>query len=657
MLSWWQWLIMGAVPPLIIALYFLKLKRIPLEVPSTYLWHRAIEDLHVNSLWQRLRTSLLLFLQLLLVMLIALALLRPGWQGGTLEGNRFIFLLDTSASMSANDVNENRLEEAKRQVETLIDEMKSGDVGMIISFSDVPIVEQQFTDNRRLLHDRLANIRITHRVSDIDGALRVAAGLANPERSGNRNDNDIAVADPMPADMYILSDGKMIRPTDFALGNLEPEYIPIGNRSVTNLAIAAFSFDQNPETSDYLQAFARLEHHQKPGDEDSPDSELQVDVNLYLNDELTDAATVVVPKGGESSLDFELPNIENGTLRLEMDVNDELAVDNTAFACIQPVRSGKALLVTPGCDALEMVLSTEEAEKLVELTLLEPTDLEQEIYQKRASTGFYDLIIYDQCSPREMPQANTLFIGELPPGGRWQADNSVSTPQIIDTNQAHPLMLFVDLSDVRFAEARPLSPPPGSTILMDANAGPIAAIAPRDGFEDVVLGLFIVNTSSAEVHTDWPLRYSFPVFMNNLMNQLGTRNRWQHHSKIQPGDTVTLRTENNETNVKVISPAGVTTNVARSSLGVFSFAGTHEVGVYEVRDVNSNHRLLRFPVNLFNRVESNILPADQFEIGYSTVRGNRVLRVSRYETWKYLLFAVLALLLLEWYVFNRRVYF
>ena len=75
---------MGAVPPLIIALYFLKLKRIPLEVPSTYLWHRAIEDFHVNSLWQRLRTSLLLFLQLLLVMLIALALLRPGWQGSTL---------------------------------------------------------------------------------------------------------------------------------------------------------------------------------------------------------------------------------------------------------------------------------------------------------------------------------------------------------------------------------------------------------------------------------------------------------------------------------------------------------------------------------------------------------------------------------------------
>ena len=61
-------------------LYFLKLKRQPLEVPSTYLWHKSIEDLHVNSIWQRLRQNLLLFLQLLLVASAILALLRPGWQ-------------------------------------------------------------------------------------------------------------------------------------------------------------------------------------------------------------------------------------------------------------------------------------------------------------------------------------------------------------------------------------------------------------------------------------------------------------------------------------------------------------------------------------------------------------------------------------------------
>ena len=76
-LSAWQWALIAAVPPAVVALYFLKLRRQPLEVPSTYLWQKSIEDLHVNSLWQRIRQNLLMYLQLLLLLLVIFALLRP----------------------------------------------------------------------------------------------------------------------------------------------------------------------------------------------------------------------------------------------------------------------------------------------------------------------------------------------------------------------------------------------------------------------------------------------------------------------------------------------------------------------------------------------------------------------------------------------------
>src|SRR6476620_1557493 len=115
MLSAWQWILLAAVPPAIIALYFLKLKREPLAVPSTYLWSRAIEDLHVNSLWQKLRQSLLLLLQLLVILGVILALIRPGWQGSELTGERFVFMIDASASMAATDVLPTRLDAAKKQ--------------------------------------------------------------------------------------------------------------------------------------------------------------------------------------------------------------------------------------------------------------------------------------------------------------------------------------------------------------------------------------------------------------------------------------------------------------------------------------------------------------------------------------------------------------
>ena len=71
------WAVLAGVPVGIIALYFLKLRRRPLQVPSTLLWKRSLEDLHVNSLFQRLRRNLLLFLQLAALLALIFAFARP----------------------------------------------------------------------------------------------------------------------------------------------------------------------------------------------------------------------------------------------------------------------------------------------------------------------------------------------------------------------------------------------------------------------------------------------------------------------------------------------------------------------------------------------------------------------------------------------------
>src|SRR5438270_8648871 len=87
------WAVLAGVPVGIIALYFLKLRRRPVQVPSTLLWRRSLEDLHVNSLFQRLRRNLLLFLQLLAVLLAMLALLGPRVRGTAGNGNRYVFAI------------------------------------------------------------------------------------------------------------------------------------------------------------------------------------------------------------------------------------------------------------------------------------------------------------------------------------------------------------------------------------------------------------------------------------------------------------------------------------------------------------------------------------------------------------------------------------
>ncbi len=137
------------------------------------------------------------------------------------------------------------------------------------------------------------------------------------------------------------------------------------------------------------------------------------------------------------------------------------------------------LLITPGNDALELAFSTESAAELAEVDIVSPAFLETPEYKQRANEGYYALIVYDQCQPPALPQADTLFVGRLPPGDSWKWSDLVDAPQIIDVDTAHPLMQLIDLGDVKFAEGRVLTVPQGGTVLVDSHAGPLFAIAPR----------------------------------------------------------------------------------------------------------------------------------------------------------------------------------
>lgn len=648
-----QWFLLALVPPAILTLYFLKLKRQPLEVPSTYLWSRTIEDLHVNSIWQRLRQSLLLFLQLLLIALAMAACMRPGWRGTQLTGERFIFLIDTSASMGATDVRPTRLDEAKRQVIALIDQMKRDDVAMVISFSDVARVEQPFSDNRSTLRQKVNRILLTNRTSDLGEALRAASGLANPGRSSDAsNVNDVQVADAMPASLYIFSDGGFSAVPNFSLGNLEPFYMPIGIEKPENVGVIAFSTERNSEKPGQLQAFARFEN--------TGTADAKIDATLLLNDALVDAVSVNVPAGGSAGAEFKLDDLERGVLKLTVDQEDQLTIDNTAYTAVNPPRQARVLLVTPGNEPLTWALETDEAVKLAKIEMAEPAVLEKKEHTDLAAAGYYDLIVYDRCVPKTMPQANTLFIGCLPPLPDWKAGKKEVAPQFIDTDRVHPLMQFMEMGDVTVLEGFSLTPPSGSTALIDADIGTVFAIAPREGFEDAVLGFEIIGADekgAADPKTDWPKRRSFPVFAMNAVRYLGGAVTATSTPSVKPGEPITIRTELPVDRITIESPTKKKTEVRREGQNAFSFADTEKLGVYDVFEDKTDIASRQFSVNLFDSRESNLVPRDKIELGHEEVQGSVGREPARKEIWKWILIAGLLVLVFEWYVYNRRVYF
>ncbi|MEQ1905389.1 MAG: BatA and WFA domain-containing protein [Pirellulaceae bacterium] len=660
-LGGWGWAAIAAVPPLIVLLYFLKLRRRPVQVPSTYLWKKALEDMHVNSLWQRLRNNLLMFLQILTVIIIGLACLRPGCEGVALEGNRFIFLVDKSASMSATDVEQGtRLDEAKRQIETMIKRMKPEDSAMLIAFSNQAEVIQSYTKSKSLLQQKLKAIEPTQRSTNIEEALVAASGLANPGRTLTE-DGYQQLATGKEATLMIYSDGGFPNVDNFSMGNLKPEYHAIGSFDVpVNVGITAFSINDDPNVSEKREAFAQLRN--------ASTTDQTVDLTLYVEDVLFDAQkSIRIPAGRTSGVSFPLTGLFESlakatSIRLEIDTKDALAQDNTAFAVVNPPRKARLLIVTPGNDYFRLAVETDSIQRMAAIEFQNRDYLKNPEYGRKSALGEYDLVIYDQCQPETMPNCNTMFVGNSPPGADWKLGEKQYPTPIVDYLRTHPLLNSLQLTSLLILEGRKIEGPSGTVSLLDSTYGSIMAIGPRGGFQDLVMSFGmseLTESGEVQVNTDWPSKLSFPLFIQNVVVGLGGGARFLSGENVVPGQMARLRPPPVVTKVSVTAPTKQVTEVARDKNNNILYSQTESSGVYvvdprEFSTPESPERQL-FAVNLFDQRETDIAVREALDIGFEQITAKTDVLPAVSEYWKWIVGLALLVLMLEWYIYNRRV--
>jgi hypothetical protein len=715
-IPWWAALLLLLVPFAIVLLYFLKLKRKPLQVPSTFLWRKSIEDLHVNALFQWLRDNVLLLLQLLTLLALIYSVMAFQFHGTNTEGVHYILMLDNSASMSATDVAPNRLEQAKQQALREIDAHTDNDFGMVILFNSSAEILQSYTSDRNKLREAVSRIEPTQRPTRIEEALSLAASLANPHRSTDDQASRPVGEDPekartyvsaegIPTEVHLFSDGRFPDVPDFAQGNLDMRMHLIGQlgpEAVDNIGIITLNALRDEKDPTKLQVLVNVRNFRNKA------TQVKVRLSVRINGELQgdyfekivqpqgvdvpDPQQAMIParsmqpgnekdklvdKPGEGFVAFELADVDdrsNVVLHAQLaNVNDRFPLDNDAWLILGVVRKARVLIAGTPNKILRAFFDHESTRKVATVTYIDKEDLKsEEKFLRPSRSGEYDLVIFDRCTPskeEEMPLANTFFIDALPPPWKKEEMPKVENPHIKGWMSKDAILRgLTALYDVGISESfqfnmkDPRVPPRSPRLIESDRDTALLFSLSRQSFSDVVLAFAILNDDGDWV-SNWPLQPSFPLFMRNVIYALGNISDAAGEENVQPGQVKTLRPDVAVTEVEVLDPnpdgeprpEGPGKKLQRGSRADFVFGDTDRVGVYQVKWNGQVQR--SFAVNLLDADESNIepRPVEEIKIGSAPLSVGEPRRQPR-DTWKWIALIALGLLLLEWYVYNRRIF-
>lgn len=180
--------VLAALVGPLVALYMLRSRRRRVVVSSLLMWDEAPRSVSSARPWERLRVTPLFLLQLLVLALFILSLARPSVSQRSLLGPHTVLVVDTSASMAQAGRFERAIEEAR----SLTSEASEDRLISIVTGGPDPGVLAAFASDPAALDDVLDGMVPTGGAERLDEAIRLARGLATPDR---------------PTSMVILSDG------------------------------------------------------------------------------------------------------------------------------------------------------------------------------------------------------------------------------------------------------------------------------------------------------------------------------------------------------------------------------------------------------------------------------------------------------------------
>ncbi|MBI4563778.1 MAG: VWA domain-containing protein [Planctomycetes bacterium] len=594
------WLL-AAVP--VILLYFLKLRRKRVSVSSTWLWVRSVQDFRVNAPFQRLRRSLLLFLQLLLILLATLALTAPAGRRPPPVEKRWVILIDRSASMQMKDVAPSRLAKAKEKAREILDAIGRADEVMVIAFAHRAQVMTPFTSSRAAAGRAIDLVEPADTATSAQEAFRMAVSAVQPFK--NR-------------EIVVFSDGNF-EPVSGAPEDVEIRYVPVG-AAPSNAALTAIDVRPPARADDPWTVYAQLDWFSTAARE--------IPVELYVNAQLKAVKHVTMQADSSVAVLFEVSKPEPEVVEVRIAMDDDLAVDNHAWFVARRDRA-KILLVGPGNFFLERAIAN-----------LRETETFRVDSWPAASAAEYDLVVLDRVMPEPLPEGRYLILGAVPKWEGIQVQDVIEHPAAVDWDRRHPAARRIDFSGLQINSSPRVTLGGFAAPVLESSETPLVFAWERVRTRALVVAFDVLQS-------DWPLRLSFPLFLAQAIEWL----RVEEQALRKPGEPIRIRLEENETEVEIARPGGVRMKLSGERGEEVILGKTETCGIYSVI---RNGVAQPMALNLLDARESSGRVATEVRFGGGKV-GAAAMELPSKPLWKWFAAAALILLLLEWFVYHRRV--
>ena len=450
--------------PAVIILHMLKQKQKDVKIPSTFLWERAVDTSVQSKPWQKLKKSLPLILQLIAAAALGLAAARPYVTAFGTSYN-YVVVMDSSASMSADELGESRLELAKDRAEKLIGSASASSNITVISACEVPYTVYSGND-KNAAQSAIRGIEQTYGGIDTDALESLAAAEAAKIEGG------IYIFTDNADDFKTLKDSANMRYT---------------GQSTENAAITLASANGG----NVLVSMANY------GTQD-----VRKTVTVYVND-MAVAVSDVILQGNEQKTIvlenvYDAETADNAEITVTLTPEDILSADDTYYTAVNKSENARVLLVTDGNTFLENAVGLVDGTELYKMspTVMETADL----------TG-YDLYIFDGTLPDEMPTDGGIFVLNPPDGNSFIETDGTKTINGYATGNTE---LSADGAlSFALSQTKNIVRPSWAVTELSADGTPVIIKGENNGQRICVF--------SFDLHdSELPLMKDFPVMIYNL---------------------------------------------------------------------------------------------------------------------------------------------